>query len=623
MCGINGIFSYHASAPAVDNEELIKTRDFMISRGPDGAGSLVSADNRIGLAHRRLSIIDLSENAAQPMSTPDGTLTIVFNGEIYNYQSLQTILTKKGIHLKTKSDTEVLLHLYNLFGSAMLEFLRGMFSFAIWDKNKKNLFLARDRYGIKPLYYSNIAGQFRFASQVSALQFARPNLYSTNPAGVTGFFLWGSIPEPLTLYQEIYSLPAGTSMLVSGVGLEQPIKYWSIIQTIQKSHLAAKDIPVGEEISYLRASLLDSVKAHQVSDVPVGAFLSAGLDSSTIVGLASETQTEELNTFTLAFDEFKNNPLDELPAASEIARIFGVRHQSIRINIKEMENELDHFFSAMDQPTIDGLNTWFVSKFAADQGLKVALSGVGGDELLGGYQTFQKIPEKVNKFPAFLSNPRISSLYKFAFKTLSSRLVRIDPRLSGLLDFGGTFQGVYQMQRGLFMPWELTQFLNKDFVHQGISILNEKMFLPSDEPDFTNLSSFGKVAAMESSLYMRNQLLRDTDWIGMAHSLEIRTPLVDHLLTEKIIGMASAGRLGKGKSMMPLVLSKKLPSSIINRPKTGFTIPIWRWLNISEQLGHWKQVPDLCHPNVSATRRWAYTLMAKHPNSNEFLRTAR
>ena len=334
MCGIVSIFAYN-SPTGVDREELRRIRDHMVNRGPDGAGEWYLADNRIGLGHRRLAIIDLSETGAQPMQNEDGSLVITFNGEIYNYQTLRSQLEAKGYRFQSTSDTEVLLHLYAEKGTAMLDDLRGMFALAIWDNKKKELFLARDPFGIKPLYYADDNKSFRTASQVKALLAGGNIATSPEPAGHVGFFLWGHIPEQYTLYKGIRSLPAGSYMVVNQKGNKTTKKYCSITQIFADAEKPYVRLSKGEVHEQLRAALLDSVQHHLIADVPVGLFLSSGLDSTTLLALASERVTERLHTVILGFREYCGTNNDEVPLAEQAARYYGSSHRTIRVEKKD------------------------------------------------------------------------------------------------------------------------------------------------------------------------------------------------------------------------------------------------------------------------------------------------
>ena len=372
MCGIAGIFSYRAEASAVDVAALVRVRDHMARRGPDGAGLWISSDRRIGLAHRRLAIIDLSEAGAQPMASTDGRLQIVFNGEIYNYRELRADLEAKGHVFRSQSDTEVLLHLYAEHGEDMVHRLRGMYAFAIWDGAREGLFLARDPFGIKPLYYYDNGRQFFFASQVKALLAHGGLGLSPEAAGYTGFLLWGFVPEPYTLYKDVFALPAGTALWVTERGPGAPRPFFDIARIVAEAEQEPAMLTPEETHEALRSAVLDSVKHHLIADVPVGVFLSAGLDSTTLTALAAEQQAD-LRTFTLGFREYQGREQDEVPLAEAVARQYGTRHVTRWIDKKEFQEDRDALFSAMDQPSINGVNSYFVSKAAA------------GDRSEGGY----------------------------------------------------------------------------------------------------------------------------------------------------------------------------------------------------------------------------------------------
>lgn len=618
MCGINGIYAWGQTASAPDLDELRRTRDQMRLRGPDGSGEWVSPDRRLALAHRRLAIIDLSPAGAQPMLSADGRLAITFNGEIYNYAQLRAELEAQGVVFRSHSDTEVLLHLYRRDGDAMVRRLRGMFAFALWDGGGRRLFLARDPYGIKPLYYANSGGVFRFASQVKALRAGGAVSGELDPAGVCGYLMWGSVPEPRTMYQAVRLLEAGCTIVVDEAGASAPACYWNLADVIVRARESAHALPAGHERDELRAALLDSVRAHLVADVPVGAFLSAGLDSSTVVGLATEVSGGAVQTVTLTCEDFKGTPTDELPMAREIAAHFGAHHVGVSVETEDMEADLPNFLDAMDQPTIDGVNTWFVSKAAAQAGLKVILSGVGGDELLGGYASFREIPARMAAAAPWVGVPGLPLLHSTLCRLLSPVVPAITGRTAGRLMFGGSYEGAYRLQRGLFMPWELGAALDADFAAAGRHALADDM--ASAGSATASLQGFARIVELESTRYMRNQLLRDTDWAGMAHSLEIRTPLVDATLTERVVGLSVNGRLGGDKAMLPRTLATALPQAVLKRPKTGFTVPIWKWLRHSDAMDAWKRIPPLRNRRVHDYNRWAYSILAHFPETTGVLR---
>ena len=614
MCGIAGHYAYSNHAQPVDRNALLRTRDSMSARGPDGAGIWFSDDGKLGLAHRRLAIIDLTEAGAQPMQSPDGRYVVTFNGEIYNYPALRAVLEKEGVVFRSHSDTEVLLHLYRRDGPAMVERLRGMFAFGLWDAQERSLFLARDPHGIKPLYYADDGKTLRFASQVAALKAGGGVDLGPDPAGTAGFLLWGSVPEPFTLHRGIRLLNAGSTLRVTPDGVSPQRRYWSVSSALQGAIQNADSVPRGKERDFLRAELLDSVNAHLLADVPVGAFLSAGLDSSTLVGLAREAVRAPLQTLTLSFDDFAGTHNDECPMASEIAQHLDVAHRCVVLPAGELDHELDRFFAAMDQPTIDGINTWLVSRAATEAGLKVALSGLGGDELLGGYSSFEHVPALVQQ--ARRSPWRhVGSLYTSMHSRMGAWF-RWPPEAAGLFQEGGTPAGAYHLDKGVFMPWELRHVMDRDAAAAGMRFLAEEDHANQESLD--GFDAFQQVMLLESARYMRNQLLRDTDWVSMAHSLEIRVPMVDSHLTSAIAGLAALGRLGK--SDLPETLTRSLPESVCNRPKTGFTTPTWRWLRHHPDLGAWRSVPFLRQTRVRDPRRWAYTLLHRIPEARTILK---
>jgi asparagine synthase (glutamine-hydrolysing) len=616
MCGINGIFAYAADAPPLARGELLATRDHMSARGPDGAGVWYSGDGRAGFGHRRLSIIDLSELGAQPMTAYGGRLCVTFNGEIYNHRELRRQLEADGVRFRSNSDTEVLLHLYRRDGERMVDRLRGMFAFAIWDDEAKVTFLARDPYGIKPLYYCDDGKTLRFASQVKALLAGGGVDRSLEPAGVVGFLQWGSVPEPFTIIRGVRMLPAGSTLTVTERGPAAVRSYWDVRDALPRAIAAAAAVPPGAEREVAGAALRDSVRAHMVADVPVGAFLSAGLDSSAVVGLAREVASDTLRTITVSFEDFRDTGLDELPLAEQVARHLGVQHTPVSLTMADVEADLPRFFESMDQPTVDGINTWLVSKAAAQAGLKVALSGLGGDELLGGYATFRAVPEIVRRYGGMARLPIIGRAYRSAHAALNPYLTFLDPTRAGLIELARDCESAYRIVRGVFMPWELRHVLDGDFAEAGRAALEAH----ARERGDGSISAFAQLIALESTRYMRNQLLRDTDWVSMAHSLEVRVPLVDRILTETIAGLAITGRLGEAKSVLPASLAHPLPHEVLARPKSGFTVPMWKWLRKSPPLAAWKRVRMLCRPNVRDAKRLAFNVLAGMPEAREIVR---
>ena len=595
MCGIAGIFAYHYAALPVDRDELRAIRDHMAARGPDGMGEWYSDNSRVGLAHRRLSIIDLSDRAAQPMASADGQLVISFNGEIYNHRELRKALEAKGRVFRTESDTEVLLHLYAEKGEAMLGELRGMFAFAIWDARKQAMLLARDPYGIKPLYYANDGKTFRFASQVKALLAGGKIDTTPEPAGHAGFFLWGSVPAPWTLYRGIRNLTAGHSLWVTERGAGPLTPFCLVADILANAAANPATGNHGEALEAIGAAIRDSIQAHLVSDVPVGMFLSAGLDSAMITALASE-HGERPHTLTLAFAEYSGTPNDEAPMAERLAAKLGTRHATLMVRRADFEEDREKLFAAMDQPTIDGVNTWFVARAAASQGIKVALSGVGGDELFASYPSFAELPRITRLARPLARFPVVGRRIRKLSAPFLSR--HTSPKYASLFEYGGSLGGAYLLRRGLYMPWELSQVMDADMARQGWQDLHTLSQLDAIAHPIgpragllqdvvgaapSPRSSRLAISALEMSWYMRHQLLRDADWTGMAHSLEIRTPFVDISLLRTLAPWLAA-HPGLTKSGIAAAIAPQLPAELLNKPKTGFSIPVRDWLMTDQPL---------------------------------------
>jgi asparagine synthase (glutamine-hydrolysing) len=611
MCGIAAIFAYSADAPGVDRDELVAIRDHMIARGPDGFGEWISQDRRIGLAHRRLSIIDLSDAGAQPMWSADRTLCVIFNGEIYNYRELRSRLQAQGCTFRSNCDTEVLLHLYAHKGANMVHDLRGMYAFAIWDSVKRSLFLARDPFGIKPLYYADDGRTIRVASQVKALLQSKHIDTAPEPAGHVGFFLWGSVPDPFTLYRGIKALPAGHTLTIAALDTRhstfdtpEPRSFCSIPEILragpQHPSPPRPGRGLGEVSNLLRESLRDSIAQHLISDVPVGVFQSAGLDSSTVTAFVSEVHSH-IRTVTLGFNEYRGTQNDEVPLAEAVARNCGTDHRTIWVSKADFESDAEALLQAMDQPSIDGVNTYFVSKAARQAGLKVALSGLGGDELFGGYPSFRDVPRIARTFRPFGAMPALGR----GFRIVSGQVLKrfTSPKYAGIFEYGSTHAGAYLLRRGLFMPWELPGILDPELVREGWQRLNT---LPALDAT-ADLSAFPlrlergegqgevpnssariarhtsrftdrlRISALELTWYMRNQLLRDADWAGMAHSLEIRVPLVDLQLLRSLLPALSSDA-PPSKLDMAHAPRSPLPAALLSRAKTGFTVPVREWL---------------------------------------------
>ncbi len=584
MCGLAGIFAFDPRAGQVDRGELTTIRDAMRVRGPDGAGAWFSQDGRVGLAHRRLAIIDLSDAAAQPMVGDDARHVIAFNGEIYNFHELRATLEAEGHRFRTTSDTEVLLALYRRRGPAMLADLRGMFAFALWDGAIRKMLLARDLYGIKPLYYAEGGGTVRFASQVKALLAGGRVARRQDPAGVAGFYLRGYVPEPFTLYGAVRALPAGCYAWVNERGMSRPTPFASIPAILAEASDRAAPVDDAELQERFRHAFLESVRYHLVADVRVGVFLSSGRDSTSTVALAREAGATDLKTVTLTFAEYQGTKRDEAPLAGQVARHYGTDHSTVMITRADFHAEFPRVIEAMDQPTTDAVNSYFVSLAAARCGLKVALSGTGGDELLGGYGTYRKVPMmvKLARVPSKL--PLLPELLHRTYLALTpKRSTHISQKHGAILKYGDTYAGAYFLKRAVFMPWDLPELMGEDAAREGLARLDMVALIGAAlEPDPRR--PFLRMVALESCMYMRDQLLRDIDWASMAHSLEVRVPLVEHHLLREVAPLLVHAR-GNRKLFLARSPSGGLPAAVYTRRKTGFSVPVREWVLGGERGG--------------------------------------
>ena len=610
MCGINGQFAYHYAASPVDRQTVERVRDSMALRGPDGFGYWQSADARLALAHRRLSIIDLDPRAAQPMATADTTQVISFNGEIYNYPQIKQELIQLGVDFRTQSDTEVLLLGYRHFGlPGILQRLRGMYAFALYDQNTKQLHLARDPYGIKPLYVADDGWRMHFASSVKALKQVPGVDLTLDSAAQVGFYLWASVPEPFSWYRGIRALPAGHYQTISAAGVAAPKRFYSLAEHYQSAK-GAEDhrslLSDADAQARVSAALQDSVQAHLTSDVPVGAFLSAGVDSGALVALMRQQSDGEIRTCTLRFAEFVGTPNDESPIAEEIAKRYQTRHETVTISQSEFVRHLPALLAAMDQPSIDGFNSYLVSAVAARAGLKVALSGVGGDELFAGYGSFTEVP-KLYKLRYLARLPLISTAFRQAARGIAFA-AGLNPKAPAVFELGRAWLGCYQIKRGLFMPWELRALLPPEVVRDGLARLQAQSFPAAP----LSLDAASQVSVLESTRYLRNQLLRDTDWASMAHSLEVRTPMVDVALHRALAPMLTQFQNGAGKRWIAGSPDKALPEHIWKRAKTGFSTPVATWLKTDPQFDSWRKYGFLADKRQHWSRRFAVAIAEQY-----------
>ena len=574
MCGYAGIL---APPEAIKQFNPTTTVDKMCrvmkARGPDASGRWRNSASGVFLGHQRLSIVDLGERSSQPFVSFCKRYTIVFNGEIYNYKELRAGLIKSGYIMKTESDTEVLLNLYARDGNDMLVKLRGMFSFAIWDAVRNKCFLARDPYGIKPLFIARGPSGWFFASQLKALIASGQIEFIENKTAVASFWMLGSVSGPQSWLNCVQELPPGTWAELSVTDeVLLPFSYWDIGQSWLSPQ---KKISQTELQATVRCALLESVKYHMVSDVPVGLFLSGGIDSGALAGLVAECGWRDILGFTVCYDEFDGSHDDEVPHAASIASHFGIKHIIRKVSKEEFCRDLPRIFAAMDQPTVDGINTWYAAKVASEYGIKVVISGIGGDELFFGYKSFQQLPKITRAFRLFQKVPGFIRVLQLFFH-LHSRLVR-NLRWKFACDWCLSIGGAWWLRRSNFAPDDiiiqdddgsLKKLLTKLDPSEWVS--NAVGKLPEDE-----VLALGKI---ESMMYLRNQLLRDSDWASMAHGVELRTPLVDAHLLKRLSPYLQLMSKFSGKSLLSNAPIKPLPKCVQSRKKTGFSIPVDLWL---------------------------------------------
>lgn len=590
MCGIVAVYSYHPKARKINKDEVITIRDFMSNRGPDGKGLWCSDNQRIALAHRRLAVIDTSDTGHQPMLSHDERFCISFNGEIYNYQELKSTLIHKGYHFSGNSDTEVLLRLYEDKQEAMLPLLRGMFALVIWDQKQQSLFMARDCYGIKPLYYADNGHTIRVASQVKALSQCQAISDKKDPAGVIGYFLLGSVPEPYTIYEDIKSLPAGSFLKITSSGMQKIIQWQSISHLFHQAENLSHKYDKKTLKKKFEEAFFDSAQHHLVSDVPVGIFLSAGIDSSSLLGLISSSNSGQSSyeSVSIGFDQFKNTHNDEIPLASKVAEHYQSTHHPHYISEADFHQELPKFLDWMDQPSLDGINMWFACRAAKQHGFKVMLSGVGGDELLAGYPSFKDIPKLRRWFDKIAHIPKlgrsISAIGNLPIiDHFSARF--FSRKLWYIAEYASSNAGVWLLRRGIFMPQQLDTIFPPDILKEGLEKLRIIPHIQSSEKHKLE-SNYANIAVLESEFYMRNQLLRDMDWVSMSFSIETRTPFIDTQLTPYIAALLMKKPESSGKNLLAETATKspKLRKILTNRAKTGFVTPIHQWVESDKLL---------------------------------------
>lgn len=567
MCGISGVY-FNQKKKKNELESVInKMVQQQVNRGPDDSGVFIDIKNSIAFGHNRLSIIDLSKAGKQPMEF--GDLWITFNGEIYNFLELKKKLEKKGYKFKTKTDTEVILTLYSMHGEKSFSMLRGMFAFGLWDGKNKKLFLVKDRYGIKPLYYYSDNKQLVFSSTVKAITESGLVPIIKNPQAYIGFLLFGSVPLPLTTIKNIFAIPAGHYLKLDNNRKQRLVEYYNSLDFFQDK----KNISFDEAIINTKTLLNESINLHLISDAPLGVFLSGGLDSSAIAALSAKTLREggfggKITTLSIIFNETE---FSEQKHQQLVAQKIKSDHREIKITKSDFYDSFNEIFDAMDQPTIDGVNTFFIAKAAKQVGLKTVLSGLGADEIFLGYPYFRRaeLLKKIQNLPKILKSPlKLSDLFGDKYSKLSYFAN------NNILSF---YLGI----RGLFSPQEAARILGTSLneVDGFISELNNSILNPQSSI-LNSLHPVDLLSYLELKFYLQNQLLKDTDFMSMRHSIEVRVPFLDHKLVEYVSSLPPEIKI-KSNANKPLLVEAMrdlLPQEIFNRPKMGFTFPFQKWI---------------------------------------------
>ena len=537
-------------------------------RGPDHEG--IWSDDQLCLGHRRLSIIDLSPESNQPFISSDGRYVIVYNGELYNYREIKLGLqqavkggSEQPFIFRTASDTEVVLCAFIRYGKKCLDHFNGMFAFAIYDSQTKSLFIARDKLGVKPLYYYYGEEGFIFSSEIRPLIHSGIKSFRLNRDVLDEYCMYQTVFAPNTIVKGIRFLQAGHYLTYQNDKLDQ-VEYYKLRATGENN----PELSYAKTCDRIRELITLSVQRRMISDVPFGAFLSGGIDSSIVVGLMADVSSERINTFNVSFDE---SAFSEAAYAKMIANKYNTKHHEIRLRPGDFLKELPEALDAIDHPSGDGPNTFVVSKATKAQGISMALSGVGGDELFAGYDVFKRMHELhkkswLNALPLF-SRKATASLLRLQKKSVG-RL-----KIAELLDRPQiNFDSAYPLNRSLFTERELSLLFDAPHALKNISVI-----VKSIQKEQNHLFSAVSVAEIKS--YLQHTLLRDTDQMSMAVALEVREPFLDHTLVEFVLGIDDATKFPHTpKKLLTDSLGVLLPDEIINRKKMGFVLPWQAWL---------------------------------------------
>ncbi len=601
MCGIAGVLSFTNSAFRVSEPYLTRMRDVMSHRGPDGAGNFLSADRRLGLGFRRLAIIDLSEKAMQPMSNEDGTLWVVFNGEIYNHAEIRAELEKRGGHCwKTDhSDTEVILHAFEEWGIDCLHKFRGMFAIALWDAKRRQLWLIRDRIGVKPLYYSIHHGRITFASEIKALLEDEQQQRGVNEEALYYYLSFNATPAPHTLFSGIQKLAPGTWLRVNEDGHVQECRYWDVWDHTQP----LTNVSEAEIAERILSELRTSVKLRKISDVPVGVFLSGGIDSSTNAALFSEGEGQPVRTFSIGYDREYESYQNELHYARRMANEVGAEHHELRLRENDLLDSLPQIIRHQDEPLADPVcvPVYYVSKLARDAGVIVCQVGEGSDELFWGYKYWRdslRLQRLRNSLPIpnalrnlglaglnFVERGRSAS-YRHQFscevlrRALSNRPVF----------WGGAEVFSDSQKRHLLSPRLRKQFAELSS-WEALRPIRQRFEEKAWEPSPLNWMSY-----LDLNLRLPELLLMRVDKMSMAVSLEARVPFLDHKFVELAMSIPEAVKTRNGvlKYILKKAVRGVIPDELIDRKKQGFGVPVYEWYHT--KFGEYlvKEMKDFC-----------------------------
>ncbi len=574
MCGISGMYGH--PLPSDTKGIVQKMNDSIAHRGPDDAG--IYMDDYVALGHRRLAILDLSPAGHQPMFDASGKIAIVFNGEIYNFLEIRSQLSE--YNFKTQSDTEVILAAYLKWGVECLKRFNGMFAFALWNIETKELFIARDRLGVKPLYYTQKDGVLYFASEVRGLLASGKVARKINRDVLAEYFTYQTVHAPSTLVKDVYMLMPGHYMLMKE-GKVSIKRWWSARENYSKASEGKSYEEVCKNVYRL---LMASVERRLISDVPFGAFLSGGIDSSAIVGLMSRVQQQPVRTFTIIFDE---EGFSEAKYARLVADLFKTEHHEFRLTPEDFLKELPIALNALDHPSGDGPNSYIVSRITREAGITMALSGLGGDEFFAGYPVFNRSLQIQNMKWLFTIPKPIRKLAGAAYAGINSDITS-DKMVQLLNQDDHTLNSSFPLSRQVGLPQHVKGLLGlKSLPTDAI-----KEILATELSDgASQLPELSKVSIAEMSTYMQNVLLRDADQMSMAVALEVRVPFLDYELVEYVLGINDEFKKPHfPKKLLVDSLQGLLPDEIVHRKKMGFVFPWNVWLK--------KELKPLCEKNI-------------------------